>query len=289
MAAVPPVARYPDDLTVPFTEYSDIVTALNSKMQQLIGNVAIRCMPRPRWAVRTTGELLEKLKDEVRTGKSVILQDTMGNVERATNVASLLLKNALGLVFTQIGQFKGQELNVDIKLPGGKQTREELPGQTIHRILFDSLFKPMAKHISIEKVERETFWKDSVTFGMRTKYTRTVHQASLDSSCDFTNIEVFPSPLGSGDKKSHLLMRSKSDGGLLVSYHGLERDAYLLDGHLFVWMSEENFATLFSGKGKDCLEEYESLVNKRMSICPEEPVRKAWALEEQGEGNQQPQ
>eukprot|EP00931_Biecheleriopsis_adriatica_P087878 TRINITY_DN62289_c0_g1_i1.p1 TRINITY_DN62289_c0_g1~~TRINITY_DN62289_c0_g1_i1.p1 ORF type:complete len:957 (-),score=132.64 TRINITY_DN62289_c0_g1_i1:27-2897(-) len=256
-AATPPDAPAPDDLQVALTEYSDIVAKLSLEEQQLIGCIALQGLQKRGWAgPRLPAEKLEKLHDEMKTGKSVVIQEASGSVMRIAHIASLQLRDSNKRIFAQIGKISSSgHLIVEVLLPGGKQQSSELPTETLNRVLFQDALQPLSHHICIEGSYQEVFWKDSQQYGIRTKFTRTVHHGTLrlPDSCD---LKVVTSPLAARPS-SH----TYSDIGRGVSRHGLDGDAYALGSYLYMFLEPQDFDFLSSGKGKDVVDWYASRVS----------------------------
>eukprot|EP00930_Biecheleria_cincta_P021527 TRINITY_DN15937_c0_g1_i1.p1 TRINITY_DN15937_c0_g1~~TRINITY_DN15937_c0_g1_i1.p1 ORF type:complete len:1114 (+),score=190.29 TRINITY_DN15937_c0_g1_i1:122-3463(+) len=302
VAASPPSAPYPDDLQVAYTSYSDIVMGLGQKEQQVIADVALRYLLRSRlWGmtVHVTPEILARLRREVSEGKSFVLQDQDGSASRVVHVSLLKLKvrDEPACFLAEIGRIeKDGTVKMDFQLPGGKQRRGELPSHALRRAIFQAMLKDIVSHIEIESVTRETVWKESERYALQTKYTKTLHHATLNSKCDLASTyEVIQSPFheirasrparpsgpatrpsGAGglqmsrtanlfEMAAHM-SRNRSDQPSTAVVHfddvdldnlyGLDRVAYNVGGHLLMVLDSEHYDFLESGNGNDLLEAY---------------------------------
>jgi len=122
MAAHPPLAPWPTDLHVPFTDYCDLVVSMSEEAQKIIGLTVLEHMSSSfpnKW----------KLQEEVEEGKSVLVMTERGYTFRVVSLVALRVKNAAGLVLVQLGKWEGKENEPVIPsclLPGLKQHRTEL-------------------------------------------------------------------------------------------------------------------------------------------------------------------
>jgi len=126
----------------------------------------------------------EKLVDEVGKGKCILsLRD--GVCLRVVPVAVLDLRQAEegDLQCIQVGKQKGDDVEVDIELPGTKVSSGETPLVAIKRLV-QSEFPALANLIDINRpvVETNIEVKDSKSYGIRTKYIRTKFRYKLSRS-----------------------------------------------------------------------------------------------------------
>eukprot|EP00930_Biecheleria_cincta_P083366 TRINITY_DN7294_c0_g2_i2.p1 TRINITY_DN7294_c0_g2~~TRINITY_DN7294_c0_g2_i2.p1 ORF type:complete len:887 (-),score=97.89 TRINITY_DN7294_c0_g2_i2:197-2782(-) len=259
-AAYPPLAPYPDDLQVAFADYSDIVMAMPPREQQLIAEIALDCQLKQRWGgPRLTDEVLRELRQEVIDGKSFILQDEHGHVERAVNLAVVQLRHADGRILAQIGKFQDDELRMEFRMPGGKQGRNELPGQAMARIVWNDMLQSVRDRVEVVDVGRETVWQESARYGLRTKYVRTIHYARLGAECKFeSEYDSIISPLNSEQHTSHGLRPSKvwSQGVVPTHVYGLDSVAFRLGNSLCMFFEQANWDFWKAGNGKELLDMY---------------------------------
>eukprot|EP00930_Biecheleria_cincta_P083365 TRINITY_DN7294_c0_g1_i1.p1 TRINITY_DN7294_c0_g1~~TRINITY_DN7294_c0_g1_i1.p1 ORF type:complete len:1209 (-),score=177.78 TRINITY_DN7294_c0_g1_i1:267-3788(-) len=269
-AAYPPSAPYPDDLQVAFTDYSDIVMAMSSREQQLIADISLNYqLQQRRGGPRLTDEVLAELRQEVMDGKSFIIQDEDGQAERAVNLIVIELQQA-GKIMAQIGKFQDGELIMEFQRPGGKQRRNELPGQALARIIFKERLAAVRDYIDLVNVDRETVLKDSARYGLRTKYVKTIHYATLDGAFKLeSEYEEVLSPLTSSEQPLRITKRSIHDPRLShissqtfearelpAHLHGLDSVAFRLGDTLCMFFEKEDWDYWNAGNGKDLLDIY---------------------------------
>jgi len=180
-SAVPPVASFPNDLHVPFTDYTDIILSMKQKMQVTVGlhalNVASAQVDRFWRAARGRASVQSqsfRLKHEIINGESAVMLNNQGALERVVSVVALRIEREDGCILCQL--WKSLKLNTFpepcCQLPGGKQKAGETHGDAVMRILSTKL-APLHLCTEVGKSVCEPEWKDSKEYGVRTKYMRT--------------------------------------------------------------------------------------------------------------------
>lgn len=272
--AYPPAAPYPDDLQVAFTDYSDIVMDMTSREQRFVADIAMQSyldsQANYRWGgQRLAGELLESLEEEIHVGKSIIIQDEDGQTQRLVSLVVLELEHADGRILAQIGKIQDGELTIELQRPGGKQCRHELPSQAMERIFWKDQLQKVKDRIEVVDLDRDTVWKESARYGLRTKYLRTIHYARLDSDCRLES-EYVPviSPLAAergsifsnrGSRESENAIPKGSWPRTLPAQlymYGLDAPALCLGQSLCMFFERENWDYWKAGNGKDLLNMY---------------------------------
>jgi hypothetical protein len=128
----------------------------------------------------------EKLWEEVNRGKSVVMVNSKGEVERVVSVVALRIQRDDGRFLVQLGK-QDQDSDVVVpscQMPGGKQERNELTGDTVRRILRQKL-EPLATAAGeVLKSDRQVEWKQSKEYKVPTKYYRTVCTTRLRHTPD---------------------------------------------------------------------------------------------------------
>ena len=140
---------------------------------------------RYRWAwvkaSRGSKTGLEKLRDEVNLGKSAVLVNGSGGIERIAAIVALRIEREDGYLFAQLGKREEDKMTPACKLPGGKQERGELLTDSVKRLL-EGKFALLAGCVQVVRTLRQVESKESKEFGVRTKYMRTVFVSRLDQS-----------------------------------------------------------------------------------------------------------
>ena len=88
----------PTDISVPLTDYGELVSSLNSDMRACIGLLTVQRMP--FWPGTERAELTE----EVVSGKSTVLQDRKEDFQCVVFVATLRVERADGCVLIRPGK-----------------------------------------------------------------------------------------------------------------------------------------------------------------------------------------
>merc|ERR1711870_70196 len=133
---MPPRAQYPSDLSIPFAEYSELVVSMEFGCRKLIGFIALQALKQSRVFFVKSSNALDELNEEVLSGKSVLTQNSDGEVERVAAVTVLRVERADGSIFVQLGKIDADGSIVpDCKLPGSKQERGETIDDAVQRVL----------------------------------------------------------------------------------------------------------------------------------------------------------
>merc|ERR1712108_7967 len=96
ISAVPPVADWPNDVVVPFAQHSDIVQSMNIELRTIMGLAALE---------RSGSHCTSALIEEVRNGKSTVIQTGTGEVERVVSLATLRIERFDGCSFVSLGKW----------------------------------------------------------------------------------------------------------------------------------------------------------------------------------------
>lgn len=201
ISAVPPAADFPDDLHVPFTEYGEIVMAMGSREQKLVGTMALERMEAHKpWGWQGIPlHVIGDLQREVFSGRCVLVENEYGSAERVVSFTGLKLQRCDGFVLIVLAhQRPDSEMEPAGHLPGSKQKAGELPGQTLQRVLSTQL-RPFAMKILIGSSTRDDIVDESARFRIRTKYMRVVYGGQL---VDDHELPALPKPIGRAEAQS---------------------------------------------------------------------------------------
>jgi len=194
-SALPPVASFPNDLHVPFTDFTDIVVSMKKSTQVTVGlhalTVAYLYLSRP-WHVargRVSFQLeISKLKHEIMNGESAVMLNGQGALERVVSVVALRIEREDGCILCQLWKMLNQYLPQPCcQLPGGKQKAGETSGDAVMRILSTKL-SPLHLVVEVGKSVCQPEWKDSKAYGVRTKYMRTETTCSMRTSASVEGV-----------------------------------------------------------------------------------------------------
>jgi len=173
--AKPPHAPYPTDLKVPFTDQGDLVYSMSQQVQVQIGLTALALA-----SSHATRSGIEKLKDEVRAGKSVVILNAHGHAERVVSLVILNLIDSEGRVLYQIGDVASGVMSPKGPiLPAVKRLRSELVADALKRLSEDKLH--FDGDFAVDKVEDVIEEKQS-KLGVHSRYLRKIcHARHFDS------------------------------------------------------------------------------------------------------------
>merc|ERR1712176_1609737 len=97
---------------------------------------------------------MDKLLEEVENGKSSVMVNGHGEVERVVSVVALHVEDDSGRLLVQLGKWEANKLNPACQLPGAKQERDELTFDAVRRVL-ETKVAPLAGLVEVVKAERE--------------------------------------------------------------------------------------------------------------------------------------
>lgn len=254
VSAKPPDAPWPTDLMVPFTDFGDLVTSMDKDVQVTIGLSALdqvqQQMSGWAWLPRLpTG--IEKLREEVEKGKSVVMMNGNNELERVVSVVALRAEDDDGRVFAQLGKLtaEGAPEEVACQLPGGKQQQGELTTEALQRILQAKL-EPLADKVEILGTERLVEWNMSRGVGLKTKYLRTVCSARLQTPFPLNVIPVQAIKAGppylQAASATQDLSGIRSPLATRTAYAVAERD----HENLYAWLRPDELEHLSSPAGE---------------------------------------
>jgi len=249
LAARPPKTRFPTDVSVPFTDYEDIVAAMSASMQEHIGRDALHQLE-TRFHWRTHSGAFQNLRQEVSDGRSVLMVDGVGEVMRVVAVLALRIQNNEGHIFVQLGKYDHQlgKVTPALLLPGGKQERGETSNEAAQRIL-ETRLSCMKDAVEFEEVERKVEWKNSKGIGVRTKYLRTVCSAKLVVDVDLPCLGVSSDECGNGSSRSSTASDETKRRVETIYLMHLDRSRKSMG--LYAWLTQEEFARVSEGHHED--------------------------------------
>lgn len=283
ISAVPPRHSYPTDLDVAGTDFCELVLRMDPATQLIAGEAALRVL----------GDGLDKrkiarLESELHDGRSCVMMDG-DEIQRAVEVSVLHLERGDHCVLAQVGKVNGDGADPLCQLPGAKQRQAEPPSEAVQRIL--SNIAGLVPGVALDGADMEVYWRESPSFGIRTKYFRTRHYGSIELGAPPTE-----GPRSSG------LVRAVP---LREPQHGSEREeeletvrtvastlqVYLLlagpdKGKLYAWLPLEDLESLSSRAGAFILRKWIGLLDFAAVDCaptenelPERNPSDSWELD----------
>lgn len=176
VSAKPPDLPWPDDRSVPFAEFCDVVVALPAEMHVLIGSVALDNCKSGFMGLWKNTQAQSDLRQEVEDGRSIVIQSLSGELERVVSLAVMHIARGDGRVLVQLAKWNDSQAVPDIQLPGVKCRRNESSDEAVQRLLSTKL-APLADGVEVLAVERGSEEQTSFQFGMRTLYMRKLFYA----------------------------------------------------------------------------------------------------------------
>jgi len=227
-SALPPEAPYPSDLSVPFTDYAELVMAMRPEAQVVIGLQALEHM-KQQWKFMTlTDKSTRSLEEEVRSGKCTLVVTGTGEPQRVTSVCALEVQDSEDRYLTQICRWDNEVAVPLFQLPGGKQERGERPHDALRRLLGTKL-KPLQDRLQIQRSEREVSLKVSDQHLVQTEYTKNIFIARLEGS------DPLAAPLCSKRKDANSYSNRPSAATLPIRWMGTEKVTH---GHSMKHLAE---------------------------------------------------
>lgn len=175
-SGVPEIAL-PDDLQVPFADYSDIVPVMQEHVRSILGKMALQKL-HSRFFLRHFSEL----EQEVAEQTCVLLEDSSGEIVRIINIVAVHIHSSINeATLIQLGSWvDNKTLRPELRQPATRQKKDEQTSSAVHRLIRD--LGPLVRDVKFAHVRREVEWKDSQTHrGVRTKYLRNVQVAAAET------------------------------------------------------------------------------------------------------------
>mmetsp|Transcript_43773 Transcript_43773/g.101115 ORF Transcript_43773/g.101115 Transcript_43773/m.101115 type:complete len:1060 (-) Transcript_43773:151-3330(-) len=185
----------PTDLKVHYTGFGDLVFAMPSNAQILIGYAAIKSVweaAKLAWVTSNiNGPGLQLLMDEVWNGKATVVMDGLKSLQRHVSLVVLALQHE-GKVLVEMAEYDAGEENrrserknfakaprgarwkESCRLPAVKQTYGELPHEAVQRLITNRLeqLQPVLVGQDPEEVVVNLEVEPSAKFGVDTKYCK---------------------------------------------------------------------------------------------------------------------
>jgi len=177
--SIPPFAAWPNDLHVPFTETSDLL----SKDVEL--NLLGLALNNGKLMLSENQRLM--LQNELSQGKCCLQSDEQDNLVRIVALVALQIQRENGDIFAQVGSWSDEDgARAHCQLPGTKRQRGELPHQAVRRLVYDDL--PAFDNVLIfEGFEHSVEGAPSPKYGVDTTYLKAVQIAAIEDD-DFPDV-----------------------------------------------------------------------------------------------------
>mmetsp|Transcript_33426 Transcript_33426/g.76388 ORF Transcript_33426/g.76388 Transcript_33426/m.76388 type:complete len:1004 (-) Transcript_33426:108-3119(-) len=174
--AMPPTSTWPDDLQVPYTDYGQIVSAMDRTSQEIIGLDALK---EAAASHAMSDKRLDKLESQVLKGQCVLYLDAHSHLKRVTSGVSLEIKDNEGRSLFQIAKMKDNQATCSMMVPGHMSVRDELPVEAIDRLVLSKL-GPLAGHVRLFPPSQEVQTRMSQDLEIFTDYMQLKFPAVLE-------------------------------------------------------------------------------------------------------------
>jgi len=186
-----PLTNCPTDLTS--IDYSELIGSMSQDMQIKVGVAAVDVAQdqhahrswRPVLSHAST-KGLDRLKEEIVKGKSTVLLNNKGELERFTMLVALKIQREDGKILVHLLKAESNqgESKPCCQLPGAKRTQGECISDAANKVLRQKL--PLLQgnpvHIQDRTTDEE---KESKDYGVKTKYIKTEMLYQLHSAPGF--------------------------------------------------------------------------------------------------------
>jgi len=255
--ARPPHSKWPNDLKVPHTEASDLLSP----------DVGLELLEREHRLgnVHMSASEMAKLCEEIKSERCAIQMGHGGALERIVALSNVkVIREEDGKILVEMARAdKGDECVLPVcALPGLKRSRGEYPSVAMERLMKEVL-APFAPALRLTTSEEDIDVKNSSTMHILTKYLKTVHYALLRADIPVPSLAraVAKHPLHIHSDHSDFL-EEFADCEIFAVQHG-DRVRFL------TWLSPETWAWM-----KGMVEESEALLSDWIrSFSCESPTR----------------
>jgi len=131
----------------------------------------------------------ENLLEEFLLGLCKLQRNMYGAVERIVSVTALNFVNSDDLLLVQVGFWREGKIVPSCMLPAAKQQAHETPEDALQRILRTE-YKALDGIVKVVNQQTQTHWRDSPSYGVRTRYTRTLIHGRIDGNADSISLPV---------------------------------------------------------------------------------------------------
>jgi hypothetical protein len=281
-----------NDLIMPFTSL-EVFPLMPGPARLKVGLSCVRALQLGRrrggFFPREPGTKFEELRKEVKSLRSTLVFSHESKVLRILPVTAVELVHA-GKVLVSLG--KRTETGIvsfSCELPGGAQKSGEQTIEALHRFLNGKL-SPFKDNAIFTGVRNAIDEKESKTYGILTKYTKTVHCYSLapystqlaqtpvysprrpdgESEQLTTSSMAVQNPLKLPTFRSLLESSHLADDSFDVYHHDVLTVEHEESTYLYAWLTQSEFELLSSSAGAETLRHWIDRLELEDPFCPGE-------------------
>jgi len=268
ISAKPPYSQWANDLHVPDASLVDILPDMPPHARQLVGLVAVSVLRFKRSGAGFRSRLLsqpamDKLSEEVDSGKCTLMLDGEGDALRLINLVALRMESTDGKLFVQLGTWDAESHTVQpaCQLPGTKKRPGESSLDAVNRILSNEL-SALVDRVTLGVVNEESESNISRSIGARTLYKKILHSATFAGTSGSSGL----APAKPRPRQSHIHgapsgVSTPSPNGTLSGSNTriTGQESLFADGvhvvteagktTLFAWLTPEKFQEFRRGDG----------------------------------------
>jgi len=161
---------------------SDAVTAnLHLTIREALSMPVLETVRRNAFMGLLRRKTLFDLEVEVRDGKCHLVIGPNGEICRTVRLAVVRLVNKDGLICVKLAETRYGNCTPKFQLPGRKVDAEEHPEEALETMIADD-FRAFAGAMSNDVLETIIEDEDSASFGLRTKYIKTMQTVNFEAS-----------------------------------------------------------------------------------------------------------
>mmetsp|Transcript_51887 Transcript_51887/g.123488 ORF Transcript_51887/g.123488 Transcript_51887/m.123488 type:complete len:504 (+) Transcript_51887:1-1512(+) len=180
VTACPPVSDWPSDISVPFTDWGEIVLSMMREARIIVGLTALDAARTARRGRFLWGsKAVQRLEDELYTGQSAIILSGPESLERVVGVSALQLEDDEDRVLAQVGVWDAELGTIQAKccLPGTKLQEMETPAEALKNRVIGEELASLNECIIVTRATKEVERVVSEQYRVPTKYLRTKYEA----------------------------------------------------------------------------------------------------------------
>mmetsp|Transcript_33878 Transcript_33878/g.79213 ORF Transcript_33878/g.79213 Transcript_33878/m.79213 type:complete len:1120 (-) Transcript_33878:55-3414(-) len=197
----------PNDLD-PRVDCDAVVANVHFTIREVLSMPVLDIVRRHAFLGMLRRKTLLDLELEVRDGRCHLVMGPSGEICRTVRLAVLRLMNKEGQICVKLAEYRNGACRPKFQLPGRKVDRNESPEDTIARV-WDEEFRGLAGFMQHDTLETFIEDEESASFGLRTKYIKTVQNAILEAAICMEGSDVrAPQSSAPMSLMGNLVMRS---------------------------------------------------------------------------------
>eukprot|EP00445_Apocalathium_hangoei_P064702 CAMPEP_0204109666 /NCGR_PEP_ID=MMETSP0361-20130328/1427_1 /ASSEMBLY_ACC=CAM_ASM_000343 /TAXON_ID=268821 /ORGANISM="Scrippsiella Hangoei, Strain SHTV-5" /LENGTH=547 /DNA_ID=CAMNT_0051059459 /DNA_START=60 /DNA_END=1703 /DNA_ORIENTATION=+ len=182
-SAVPPNTSWPTDLSVPFTDFGDLLWSMPKHIAAKVSSDMLPLIGIGSFGNMSGRGAIDKISEEIAEGACVLAPDGPSSVLRVVAVVVFHVTNKDGKVLAQLGKIEDGIVSASCSWPGAKRKQGENVEGCIARIL-DTKFPELSNLVQVKGFTSEDRIEKNRSLQVSTNYFKLVCAMQLVS--DFT-------------------------------------------------------------------------------------------------------